>query len=248
MKKDYKEYYKNIAPLFDNVRLDKNLEIENTVNIIKKFLNKKSGYILDVGCGTGRYAKYFQKINYDTVGIDLSIDQLKFAPKDFKCVCAASNEIPLKNQYFDAALLSLVLQQLDNKMRLETFKKIHEKLADNGKIFIRTCSSKDLRNRPFNDIFPSSYTINIKRYPEIRIIKNELISIGLVIVDEIATYTEQVVRSKDLLYSMKKKHNTTLSLLPSKEFISGYNALKEKIKGSDNYTIAHHHTIVVASK
>ena len=46
---------------------------------ITNYLNIKEGKILDVGCGKGRHAKYFNKLGFKVVGIDLSSNSIEKA-------------------------------------------------------------------------------------------------------------------------------------------------------------------------
>jgi len=52
--------------------------IDDSVLQFKAFLNQKqiSGTLLDVGCGNGKNALYFQKAGFDTTAIDFSIEAI----------------------------------------------------------------------------------------------------------------------------------------------------------------------------
>jgi SAM-dependent methyltransferase len=43
---------------------------------ITQYLNITKGKILDVGCGKGRHAKYFNELGFNVVGIDLSLNSI----------------------------------------------------------------------------------------------------------------------------------------------------------------------------
>ena len=43
---------------------------------ITEYLNITKGKILDVGCGKGRHAKYFNELGFNVVGIDLSLNSI----------------------------------------------------------------------------------------------------------------------------------------------------------------------------
>ena len=59
---------------------DKNEAIFFLKNIINQ-LKFKDGKILDVACGKGRHAKYFNELGYEVTGIDLSQNSIEFAKK-----------------------------------------------------------------------------------------------------------------------------------------------------------------------
>jgi len=51
---------------------------------ITKYLKITKGNILDVGCGKGRHAKYFNELGFNVVGIDLSLNSISIAKKNGK--------------------------------------------------------------------------------------------------------------------------------------------------------------------
>ena len=77
---DYLEYYNKIAPIFNNVRLDREPEFSSTLSVIRNNTNI-GDKVLDIGCGTGAYAAALQEIEYDVIGIDKSPAQIKIAQK-----------------------------------------------------------------------------------------------------------------------------------------------------------------------
>lgn len=80
---DYGEYYRRVAPIFDTARLDGKIELSSTVAVIGRFVKQGegSGAMLDIGCGTGRYCSILNEVGYDVLGVDISPDQLQYAPK-----------------------------------------------------------------------------------------------------------------------------------------------------------------------
>ena len=71
----------------------------------------KGKYVLDVGCGTGRWSNYFAKKGANVVGIDANKKMLQIAKKKvkgvFKIIDARKLEFPAKT--FDYVFASLVL-------------------------------------------------------------------------------------------------------------------------------------------
>ena len=243
----YKKYYKEIAPIFDRLRLDREIEISYTSSIICRFISQNC-LILDIGCGTGRYASYLEELGYNVIGVDLSQEQLNYVPKSIPTFCASATNPPFDNDFFSCCIIILVIQLLSPEERKKAFFGAYRVLKKDGIFIIKTCSHDDLRKRPFNDVFPSSLPINLKRYPDIPIIKNNLEEIGFEILDVIPTYTEQELKTSELLDSIKNKHNTTLALLPNEEFITGYRSLVKKYEKNKNIRIPHRHTIIVSRK
>jgi ubiquinone/menaquinone biosynthesis C-methylase UbiE len=244
----YKDYYKKIAPIFDRVRLDRGEEISYTTSVICRVVSHSNGLLLDIGCGTGRYALHLKGLGYNVMGVDISPDQLSYVPKSIPTFCASATDLPFDNCSFSGCIIIMVLQLLSSKERKKAFFEAYRVLEGNSIFIIKTCSHDDLRKRPFNDVFPSSLPINLQRYPDIPLLKEDLEKVGFKILEVVPTYTEQEFKNSDLLYNIKNKHNTTLALLPKEGFITGYRALEKKLEKNKKIKIPHHHTIIISKK
>jgi ubiquinone/menaquinone biosynthesis C-methylase UbiE len=80
----------------------------------KRLKNKK---ILDVGCGTGRWAKYLIGKNAQVYGIDISKSMLAVARKKVPTadlMVAYANKLPFKNNEFDLAISTLAFDHIKN--------------------------------------------------------------------------------------------------------------------------------------
>lgn len=243
----YKDYYKEIAPMYNLLRLDKEIEISYTLSIISRFINKNS-LILDIGCGTGRYASYLKELGCNVIGVDISQELLDCVPETISTFCSSATNLPFDNNFFSCCIIILVIQLLSPTERKKAFFEAYRVLKNDGIFIIKTCSHDDLHKRPFNDLFPSALKINLQRYPDIPIIKNALEEVGFKIIEVIPTYTEQKLETSELLHSIKNKCNTTLALLPKTEFSKGCKALEKQLEKTEQIKIPHPHTIIVAKK
>ena len=74
-------FKKNYSQIYDVLYRNKNYfnEFNFIDRIIKKF-NKNSKTILELGCGTGSYTKFFLK-KYNVTAVDLSSAMLELAKK-----------------------------------------------------------------------------------------------------------------------------------------------------------------------
>lgn len=245
MAEQYGDYYRRIASQFSKIRLDREAEILATCEIIQRFLKPQDGTILDVGCGTGRYASCMHEQGYSIVGIDLSIAQLKYAVVNIPLLCANAVQLPFPSDHFVAGTMIMMIHQLSDLRRQQAFAEMARVLVSHGTFVIKTCSHADLEKRPFNQYFPSSLIVNRKRYPDIPDLTARLTQIGFKITDIVSTSTEEEIKTEDLLNSVRSKHNTTLSLISPLEFQQGYQTLIDEFSNNEMMTIPHHHTLII---
>lgn len=70
--------------------------------------------ILDAGCGSGRTTVALRRMGYDAIGIELSREALKAAPRDVLAFarCAVDQALPFRDGIFDAVYCAEVLEHL----------------------------------------------------------------------------------------------------------------------------------------
>lgn len=102
--------FDRVADIYDKTR---GLPQEVMRKIVQAFVKELKGYrtVLDIGVGTGRFAKPLQENGFEVVGIDISRDMTQNARKkgvkDLLLGDACS--LPFRDTYFDAALSVHVL-------------------------------------------------------------------------------------------------------------------------------------------
>lgn len=121
----YSSYAKQFSDLFDN---DKTDEV-----FIYKFLKlvKKSGKVLDIGCGSGKDLRKIQERGFQTCGIDTSEKMLSIARKkspNTKFFKMDAIYLDFPNSYFDGALSLYVLDHFPTDMFKKTIKEIYRVL------------------------------------------------------------------------------------------------------------------------
>ncbi len=131
-----KDFYRNYAESFNKSR--KNIWSE--FDVILKYINSDD-YILDVGCGNGRFSKFFNKDKY--IGIDFSTPLLKKA-KTYNPLYRYINADITKqgweekiNSKFDVVILIAVLHHIPSyKLRIEVLEGVKTILNKNAIIVI----------------------------------------------------------------------------------------------------------------
>ncbi len=117
---------------------------------LQNLSNKKSGKILDIGCGNCRNLLMFAKKKFDCYGVDFSKEMIKYA-KEFcnknnikvNLKVANAERLPFKDNFFDYILFIAVLHHVNNKKKaLQELKRV---LKDNGLALITVWNRLQLR-------------------------------------------------------------------------------------------------------
>lgn len=105
------------------------------VELLKNEINGRQSRILDVGCGTGANANAFALVG-QTIGIDSSIDALKFCQKrGLKTVARSDVEkLPFANGAFDVVTALDVLEHTEDD--LEALREIQRVCRTNGLVLV----------------------------------------------------------------------------------------------------------------
>ncbi len=106
------------------------LEMPTTLKLLGNIKGKK---ILDLGCGTGIYAKILYRKGAIVQGVDISEKEIEIAIKEnpkIEFKLGNSEKLPYSNREFDIVLAALVLEHLKNWSK--TLKEVRRVLKKNG--------------------------------------------------------------------------------------------------------------------
>lgn len=146
---NYKNYYKNsIDPdgkkrLLVNEKKEKIKQFKVVLDFLKK--DKKSGKILDIGCGYGWMLSMLNKKRWETHGVDISKDCKMIAEKNIDKFYLNLSEVKLK---FDVITMIHVIEHLKNPLKF--LDKINNLLKKNGKLIIETPDFDSAMARRYN--------------------------------------------------------------------------------------------------
>jgi SAM-dependent methyltransferase len=203
--------------------------------------------VLDVGCGTGRFAAALAERGAKVWGVDPSpemLAQARAAARDgvgFKQ--GEAERLPFKDAWFERAILVLVVHLVDRPRALAEVARV---LAPGGRAVVATFVEEHFEGFGLNWAFPSLAAIDRGRFPRPDALARELRDAGFEAVrTRRLTQTARVERAA-LLERIRGRYISTLQLLPEDEYRSGLARAERELPDEVEYPLDW--AILVASK
>ncbi len=223
-----------------------------TAQIILNYCSPSNNIkILDFGCGTGNYLKFFSKFNqFELFGIDPSEDMLEIARakcNDINIQKGDHANIPFEDNTFDIVYMIDVIQHINNNHML--FSQIHKILKNNGILFVLTISHDQLNKRPWNKFFKEAFNVQCSRFPHINNLiqiaqSNKLYHENTIIIEE--QRTEFIPRS--FLNIAKNKEYSFFYLISEEDYRNGISLLQKAIEQKQTWEYIHGETMLIFKK
>lgn len=166
------QYYNNKANEFVNNTVD--VKFNDTLDYFLKFL-PESGYILDLGCGSGRDTKYFKDKGYKVNAIDGSVELCKIASEysGITVKCMLFQDLNEKDKYDGIWACASILHSSKQELQ-DVLNKMIRALKKNGIIYtsFKYGDFEGMRNeRYFCDFTEKSFQKYISNIESIEIEK-----------------------------------------------------------------------------
>jgi ubiquinone/menaquinone biosynthesis C-methylase UbiE len=225
--------YSGIASKYDRVREmpDQNLDLWIR-EIIRLGRIHRESVVLEVGCGTGRFAiALWEHTNSRVVGLDASLDMLKTAKAKplagkIEWGQAHAETIPYAGKAFDCVFMVFAMHHFPDKYR--ALEEISRVLKPGGRLVIATASHGMLKKEIVFRIFPELLRIESSRFPPIPELRKLLRAVGFVnpvahrVTGERAWLTKEAYTQWIL-----KKPISTFHILSEQNFKEGLLRFKE---------------------
>jgi len=136
--------------------------------------------VLDLGCGTGKFARVLAERGLARVwGVDPSAEMLaearKRLPSSVGLKLGEAERLPFKADWFDAAVLWTVVHLIQRPLAFAELKRV---LAPGGRLAIITFAQEHFTRYWQNEFFPSIPRIDLERHPSPERLSEELQSAG----------------------------------------------------------------------
>jgi ubiquinone/menaquinone biosynthesis C-methylase UbiE len=191
--------------------------------------------LLDVGCGTGRFAVFAaDRLGGRVWGIDPSEDMLARARAQPGARAvgwrrASAESLPFRSGWFDAAHAQLVAHVLSD--RRTALAEVRRVLAPHGRLVLVTFLPEHFEQFHLLRWFPSIRDIDLARFPTPAELTSQLAEVGFGAVEQ-EPFPQQVEIEPDaLLERVRERYISTLHLLDEAEYRSGLAAMERDLAG-----------------
>jgi ubiquinone/menaquinone biosynthesis C-methylase UbiE len=178
--------------------------------------------VLDVGCGTGALARALAERGARVWGVDPSEEMLTVARSQVRrgvgLKAGRAEALPFKDAWFERAVLRLVVHLVDRCRALPELARV---LAPGGRVVVATFDPSHFAGFWLNRFLPSLERIDRERYPEPRVLGDELEAAGFHGVRHELLIQTQALPRAEALARIRGRYISTLQLVPRDELASG---------------------------
>ena len=185
--------------------------------------------VLDVGCGTGNYARALQEATGCAIsGVEPS-DQMRqraaTAATWTALVAGSAETLPFQDGAFDLVYSTDVIHHVGD--RAAYFAEAARVLAPGGMLATVTDSQEDIaRRRPLSNYFPETVAIEEQRYPTMGTLRNEMVAAGFSGIHE--THVELEYPLTDIR-GYRERAYSSLLLIPEDALTQGLARLEQDL-------------------
>ncbi len=215
--------------------------------------------VLDVGCGTGRFAVRVRRYHEGpSFGVDSSVEMLKRAAsrqaaaargargvsrtgvgrarrRPVHWVAGDAHSLPLKSGSVDRAYMTMVIHHIEK--RVTALREIHRVLRPGGRCLIMTSSHSAIRAHVLRH-FPGVVATDLKRFPPIPTLKAEMKRAGFKNVrSRLVRHREDEIPIEKYLCMVKNKYISTFTVMEKHKFERGLRVFEKRLAAAYGKTM-----------
>lgn len=217
--------YASFAKVFDEGRSLSEAKKTLWVDLFVQHLGlDTTSYLLDVGCGTGRFSLLAaQRFRCAVVGIDPSPSMLAKAKakcyNEIRWLLGRAEAMPFPDGAFDTCLASQVIHHFQDKK--QAFAEMYRVLRYGGRLGVRHSSHAQLQTILDYRFFPSALRIDQERMPDVEAVRRLMRTVGFGVVNERIVCQELFESAEDYLEKLLSRYASVLWLIPEEEYQRG---------------------------
>lgn len=190
--------------------------------------------VLDVGCGSGSYARQIARHGVDVRGVDTSREMISEALEQsgaasYRVADATSTGFPAA--YFDACYMIDVIHHLTGAERSKAFEEAQRILRAGGVYMIVTTSQEQIRGSVMTQYFPETLDLGLHAFPPVPQIRQDLAAAKF---QEITADTVTAdVDEERFLAAFRNQTYSPLRKIPDEAFQQGLERLEHDFENGD---------------
>ncbi len=246
--------YESIAPRYNYARPLEGRDKIFWTDLVFRSIPGKHVFLLDVGCGNGRWAIPFaQNLKYQVTGVDNSPGMLRLSQNNDSdhrvqwCLQDAAR-LAFPDNSFDAIWISQLLHLVANPVAV--LQESYRVLRPKGKIIIRYTTLEDNIKKPERCFFPGLTEIDKKRIPSQNQVLNWFQSTNYSHVSSDHVMIQVYENAMDRFNKARLRVESGLTKLTDVEFEIGIKKFKDYILDhpSDRWILEDNYTITTGIK
>jgi SAM-dependent methyltransferase len=191
--------------------------------------------VLDIGCGTGRFAAALTERGSRVWGVEPSSEMAVLARERVSTVkIAPAERLPFKDGWFERALMVLVIHLID---RPQAFAEAQRVLGVDGRLVVATFDPSHFERYWLNRFFPSLEAIDRARFPEPAKLQAELEAAGFASVRLTALSQRGAIGREAALERVRGHFISPLQLLDDEELAAGLERMEAELPEQNEYAL-----------
>ena len=227
--------YSKIAPCYDKGRYLTELNMDLALGFLTKYAKTTAGiHILDLGCGTGRFAlPMAERLGCRVTGADNSPEMLdKAREKDTRHNVIWDIQDAHRLSYYDTSFDIVFISHLLHHCAEpgQVLVECRRVLKPGGLLLIRHCVIEEIREDPESIFFPEALSINETRIATIAQMIALLKEAGFVNINS-EIFIQRSSENGQILYErMSTRNVSSLVMIPQQAFERGLKRLHEYVQ------------------
>lgn len=227
--------YSRIADQFDLGRTLSGTAIETWLRLIAQHIDEENMQtLLDLGCGTGRFAlPIARRFRLSVTGADLSPEMLsKAIEKDLDKLVRwhiqDAEHLTYSDELFDIVFLSQLLQHVEHSQQV--IREVHRVLRPGGVLLIRYAGLEQVQTDVEHVFFPEALLVDQLRYPTVTKVEEWLTTAGFKMISSEEVVQQSYQSAEAHLNAVEIKCMSVLTLISEDSFQEGTYKLRAYIE------------------